>query len=229
MQEYNGKELDSCFYEDDEIQRIMFGDRLVWENVKYIDLGTAQTFDIKNYTDNWANLTADNFFIVGNSNNAYISGSDNTNDYVIWILDGYTKSYNASTGILTYNVWIYNGRHERWGYGNVHAVLIEKPEKLISLGTGTYFNVKNNPKYQDFTYKNFLMLRPNLTQGVGNQIAGVRAPINWNASAKVRASYSNGIFTCDFYGEFNHQNYDSGTPRTDSKAMIVYLYPKKVN
>ena len=94
----DNKDLQSCYNGDLEIQKITWGSSIVWENVKFVDLGVGQTFDIKNYTSNWRNLTADNFFLVGNSNQASISGSDSDSSYINYVSYGYTKSYNNSTG-----------------------------------------------------------------------------------------------------------------------------------
>lgn len=225
----DNNDLQSCYNGDLEIEKITWGSSIVWENVKFVDLGVGQTFDIKNYTSNWRNLTVDNFFLVGNSSQASISGSDSDSSYINYVSYGYTKSYDNTTGILTFNIWVVNGHWERWGYASVHAAMVEKKEKLISLGTNTSFNVRNYSNYNDFTYKNFLMLRPNINSGEWKQIGGVRPPYSWNANAKVNASYSNGIFTCSYDGVYNHENYDSGTPRTQSVGMTTYLFPKTIS
>lgn len=228
MQLLNEKNLEQYYFGEEVGSRIMFGDKVVWEGIKMIDMGVGQTFDVKNYTDKWQNLTVDNFFMIGASGSASISGSDSDTSYINYIYDGFNKSYNASTGILTFRLFVVNGHWDRWGYGNVHAVLVENKNKLIYLGAGTSFNVKPYKNYADFTYKNFLMSRPNLSSGAWNQIAGVRGPVNWSAYSQVRASYSNGVFGCDYFGQYNHQNYDSVTPRQRSDGMVVYLFPRKI-
>ena len=227
-QKLNNKDLQSCYYGQTEIDSIYYGDNLVWRGIKYVDLGSARTFNIKNYTDNWANLTANNFFMVGNSGTASLSGNDSDDSYIVYLYDGYRKVYDASTGSLTFEVYLYNAHSNTYAYGNVHAVLIENTAKLVSLGTGKSFNVRSYSNYGDFTYKNFLTLKPDFASGTNREIGGVRNPRVWSASARARQSYSNGVFTCDFYGEYNHQNTGSGTPRTRSESMVVYLYPKKI-
>lgn len=228
MQQFNLKELQECHNGTTEIQKIMYGSSLVWENYKLVDLGTAQTFDVKNYTDNWRNLTANNFFIIGNSNTASISGSDSDSSYINYVSYGYTKSYNNTTGILEFYIWIVNSHWDRWGYAPVHVAMVEKREKLISLGAITSFNARTYPNYADFTWKNFLMLRPNLSSGEWKQIGGVRPPYNWNATAQISSSYSSGVFNCQYTGIYNHENYDSGTPRTVTLPLVTYLFPKKI-
>ena len=209
-----------------EIEKIMYGSSLVWESLKFVDLGTAQTFDIKNYSENWRNLTADNFFIVGNSNSTYISGNEG-GDEIVYVYDSYSKSYNASTGILSCYIYVINdGSYQ---YASVHCALVEKKEKLIYLGEGKSFNVTGYTGYSNFTYKNFLMSRPNYSSGSWKEIGGVRTPEQWNAYSQIQGSYSNGVFTCQYYGEYNHQNTHAGTPRTRSDSMVVYLFPKKIS
>lgn len=215
MQKFNGNELKACYKGSQAIDKIMYGDKLIWENFKIIDLGTAQTFNIKNYTNNWANLTVDNFFCIGNSNQASLSGRE-TDDVVFYIRNDWNKSY--SNGTLTFRVKIQDN-DDRVAYGAVHAVLVEKLDKLVSLGSGTYFNVRNYANYGDFTYKNFLIQKPS-----GYSNFGVRTPGYWNAYSQIRGSYSGGVFSTDFHYEYNFEN-DS---RIENKGNIVYLYPKKL-
>ena len=216
MQTFNGKELQNCYSGSQQIDKITYGDKVIWENFKIIDLGVGQTFNIKNYTSRWSSLTVDNFFCIGTSNQATLSGSE-TGDVVFYVYNGWDKSY--SNGSLTFRIKLTDG-DGRTAYGSVHAVLVEKRDKLVSLGSGTSFNVRSYPNYADFTYKNFLMLKPD-----GNANNGVRTPGSWNAYTQINGSYSGGVFSTNFHYEYNYQN--SGS-RTENDKMIVYLYPKKL-
>lgn len=218
-QKLNGNELQSCYNGSQEIDKIMYGSSLVWENIKLIDLGTAQSFNIKNYTSNWANLTVNNFFMVGNSNRASINGIDR-DDTIVYVTNDWEKSY--SNGTLTFRIKIFDSEG-RNAYAGVHAVMVEKIDKLIHLGSGQSFNAKSYSNWQDFTYKNFLMLKPS---GYANH--GVRTPESWSAYTEVLGSYSNGTFICKFYYRWDHENTGSTTPRIEADNMDVYLFPKKI-
>ena len=67
----------------------------------YIDtiggLNGAKTFDITQYSDNWANLTVDNFACI----NVVTGGYANNNQRFNWTSAGITMSYNATTGVLS--------------------------------------------------------------------------------------------------------------------------------
>ena len=70
------------------------------EKGKVILLGTSTSFSLKNITENWANLTLDNF-LISNVNNAgsgnrYYGGSFSCSGY------GFiTFSYNRTNGVLS--------------------------------------------------------------------------------------------------------------------------------
>ena len=215
MQTFNGKELQNCYSGSQQIDKITYGDKVIWENFRIIDLGVGQTFNIKNYTSKWSSLTVDNFFCIGTSNQATLSGSE-TGDVVVYVENGYEKSY--SNGTLTFRIKLMSGGST--AYGSVHAVLVEKMDKLVNLGSGTSFNVRSYPNYADFTYKNFLMLKPD-----GNANNGVRTPGSWNAYTRINRSYSGGVFSTNFHYEYLYSN--SGS-RIENDKMIVYLYPKKL-
>lgn len=217
-QKRNGNELQNCSYGSTEIQKIMYGTNVVWENLKFVDLGTAQSFNIRNYTDNWANLTVDNFFMIGNSGRASLSGSE-TGDVVFYVWNDWEKSY--SNGTLTFRVKLTDG-NSNVAYGSVHAVMVEKRDKLVYLGNGQSFNVRGYSNYADFTYRNLLMLKPS---GTANN--GVRTPNSWSAYTEVTSSYSNGQFNCRFYYNYTH-NGGSTSPREENDNMLVYLFPKKI-
>lgn len=218
-QKFNNKDLQGCYYGTTEMQKIMYGTNLVWENYRLVDLGTNTSFNIRNYTDNWANLTVDNFFMVGNSNRASINGVDN-DDTIVYVTNDWNKSY--SNGTLTFRIKIYDSEG-RNAYAGVHAVMVEKRDKLIYLGSNTSFTVTGYAGWQDFTYKNLLMLKPS-----GYAQNGVRTPKTWSAYTEVQAGYSNGTFNCQFYYRYDHQNTGSTSPRVEADAMQVYLFPKKI-
>ena len=218
-QKNNNKDLQACYNGSTEIQKIMYGTNLVWENYKLVDLGTAQSFNIRDYTDNWSSLTVDNFFMVGNSNTASINGIDNQ-DEIVYVTNDWEKSYSGGT--LTFRIKIFDSEG-RSAYAGVHAVMVEKKEKLAYLGSGKSFNVTGYANWQDFTYKNLLMLKPS---GYAKQ--GVRTPQTWSAYTQVQSSYSSGTFNCKFYYRYDHENTGSTTPRIEEDSMYVYLFPKKI-
>lgn len=140
MQKYNLKDLQECYYGETEIERIMYGERLVWEGNKIIYLGNAQSFNVANVYDGYADLTADNFLFLSAGS---CSGSDtktvsydHDNKYVT-IYSGMSKSYTPSTGVLSF----YSGCGST--RGNTRVVLVKNLSKLVDMGSGTTFNVKN--------------------------------------------------------------------------------------
>lgn len=58
-------------------------------------LNGAKTFDITQYSDNWANLTIDNFACTDVGTGGYANNKFN------WSGASITMSYNASTGVLS--------------------------------------------------------------------------------------------------------------------------------
>lgn len=60
-------------------------------------LNGAKTFDITQYSTNWANLTIDNFACT----DVGTSGYANANQKFNWSSAAITMSYNASTGVLS--------------------------------------------------------------------------------------------------------------------------------
>lgn len=167
----NGKELENLHAEEKQIDRVMYGDKLVWENNKIIELGTASSFDIASIYPNYSELTADNFFLVSSSPTS-ISGTSTATVHdsqyycYITIWTGMYKSYNAQTGQLSWyqrntysdSYTAHSGGDTRYATANINAVLITKPEKLTYLGLGTTFNLKNMfpNEYQNFTVDNFV-------------------------------------------------------------------------
>lgn len=228
MQLFNRKNLEDFHYGEEDGLKIMYGNKLVWEKVKVVDLGTGQSFNISNYTNNYSNLTVNNFFLIGTTS-VSMSGYNDDGTGITYFWEGYNKSYNASTGVLTFRMYLINGDTDAWKYGDVHAVMVENIDKLVYLGAGQSFNVRSYSNYQDFSYKNFLMSKPyNINSGDWAQISGVRAPMNYSVTSKVNSSYSNGVFTCNYQGSYSHQNANTNSPRVRTDSMVVYLAPIRI-
>ena len=90
------------------------------KNKNYISLGSGQTFDIKTKYANYGSLTANNFYMVNFNWTMFEAGPDETGAGPVEGYGWIEKSYDASTGILTFrnkNNWNVNP-------GNVNAVLI---------------------------------------------------------------------------------------------------------
>lgn len=68
-----------------------------------IDLGTAKSFDLTSITDNYGNITVDDFIIEANSCTLSGQSCGNVSGNNTWISAQYTitKEYDASMGILT--------------------------------------------------------------------------------------------------------------------------------
>lgn len=228
MQLLNNNDLQEFYYGEEVGTKITYGDKVIWERVKVVDLGTGQSFNISDYTNNYQNLTVNNFFLIGTTSLS-ISGFNDDNSSITYIYEGYQKVYNASTGVLTFRMYMINGDTDAWIYGNVHAVMVENIDKLVYLGAGQSFNVRSYKNYADFTYKNFLMSQPyNISSGAWAQISGVRAPLSYSVTSKINSSYSDGIFTCNYQGRYTHQNTGSVTPRVRTDSMVVYLAPTRI-
>lgn len=163
------KELVNLHAEDKEIQRVLLGDKLVWENAIIIELGTGKSFDVSSIYSRYADLTSANFFILSADSCSASQGirmlPTDSREYVgfsaILILN-----YNSSTGILSCYNAIRNSGGSVLNSGNVKAVLVANPSKLISLGSGTSFNVSEYSGYKNFTADNFLI------KSTGNASAG---------------------------------------------------------
>ena len=154
-QKNNNKDLQSCYFGTTEIEKIFYGTNLVWANNQVIYLGNAQSFNVSSYSG-YKSFTADNFYFTTASN---VSNTDTVNiayegdNQYITLWSGIYKNYNSSTGVLTFRTLLNDA------YGNVSAYLVTKPSKLVYLGLGQSFNVKNSypSKYNRFTANNFLI------------------------------------------------------------------------
>ena len=77
-----------------------------------------QTIDIKPYfPDDYNQLTADNFLLVGTGVNTVDTYGEKYNKTYNW-----TKSYDADTGILTVSAYVGYGGHKSYGQYNIYVV-----------------------------------------------------------------------------------------------------------
>lgn len=242
----NTKELENLYAVNQQIDRVMFGDKLVWENNRIIDLGTGTDFDVSDFYTKFNELTADNFFIVSFSP-ATLSG--NASAYVdetghlayVGISTGLVKEYNAETGELSfYQYDDFNSSSTiaptttTRKKASVHAVIVTKPEKLIYLGLGTAFNIKGMfpDEYQKFTADNFIARNWKYDNGgqQGYLLHGARNEAgSWSGSAttKFAKTYDSNTGMLKF-GFTNTWSTDLGESGTNESKLYVYLTRKKV-
>ena len=170
-QELNLKGLSECHYGETEIERIMYSDKLVWEGNKVIDLGSGTSFDVASVYSKYGELTADNFFFLLSSPTS-ISGTstatvhDSAYYCYLTIWTGMYKTYNPLTGQLSWYVRnsysdtysAHSGGDTRYATASMRAILVTKPEKLVSLGLGSSFDIKSKfpNSYQNLTADNFI-------------------------------------------------------------------------
>lgn len=156
MQLLNNKELQECHYGDTNIEKIMLGDKEIWGGSKVIDLGSGQSWNIKTlYPNIYSELTSANFFFASASSVSALDvttmrASDTERDWG-GFTGSITKSYNATTGILTAYSYIKSTQ------GNVRMFMVTKPQKLVYLGNGTSFSVRSREDYARYTNDNFLI------------------------------------------------------------------------
>lgn len=224
----NGKDMSNAFIGDQELSKIMLGDKVVWENNKIIELGSGTSWDIKAlYPSLYDKLTTNNFFFkTANTITAYDSVRMRPGDDREW--HGFTgklnKSYNPTTGILS----AYGNCN---GYtGPVSIVMCLKPEKLINLGTASGFSLKTYADWQQFTNDNFL-ISGSQTVSHGNMFYAQdyvysdsgTGTLSFNKSYNASTGYltSNislrSVDTSGVYGYYNG---------SDTKGLDIYLNPK---
>lgn len=170
-QELNLKNLSQCYKGDTEIDRIMYGDKLVWEGNRSILLGTGTSFDVASVYDKYSDLTEDNFFFLSSSptsisGTSYATVHDSQYYCYVTIWTNMSKTYNAQTGQLSwYQQNTYrdtytsqSGGDIRYSTASMKVVLVPKPEKLVYLGLGTSFDIKSKlpNDYQNLTVDNFI-------------------------------------------------------------------------
>lgn len=196
-------EIDNVLQGTNEIQAIYQGSQEIWTNAKAIDLGTAQTFNIRTLLPNvdYTQLTTNNFVIVTSSTLSHGSTPVYYEGQRTYVNESCTKSYNSSTGVLTCRLnWNYlaSGNVDTTDYASCHVYYVKDISKLISLGAGTSFNIRTlYPNlYQSLTVDNFAMITINNASDSARS-SGSRV----SASVTFTKSYnsSTGVFTfsCD--------------------------------
>lgn len=149
------------------ISEIYIGNTLKFSDFKVISLGSGTSFNIANIYSGYANLTANNFFVLSannatGSNSISVPARPGTDGHTRYDSAGFiaklVKSYDASTGILTMYNALYRENGVAAGTANVTAGMVIKTGKLINLGTGKSFNLTSYSGYQNFTNNNFLIL-----------------------------------------------------------------------
>lgn len=202
-----------------EINRVLLGNKVIWENVKAIDLGTGTTFDLSSYP-NYADLTEDNFFFT-TASQGKITGYDASG--LVYTNIGFDKTYDSSTGTLTMRTKVWSANT---AYGSVHAYYVPNPSRLIYLGNGRYFNLSSYTGYQNFTEDNFL-----IKNAYGGSVGGIRDPLGWSCTVDIVKSYdqSNGSLRCVFFGEYLSSKSHSETwSHATSNNCDVYLIKRGV-
>lgn len=239
-QELDLKSLWECYNGDTEIEKIMYGDKLVWEGNKIITLGTAQTFDVASVYPRFNELTADNFFFVSSSPTS-VSGTstatvhDSAYYCYITIWTGMYKTYNAQTGQLSWyqrNTYsdtytAHSGGDTRYATASMKAILVTKPEKLTYLGLGTTFDIKSifPNDYQNMTVNNFIARNWYYSNGgqqgyITHSSAHVQGTWSGSATTSLIKSYnpSTGILT------FYYNSAYSGDMGSGSMPSRLYVY-----
>ena len=224
---HGGKEITSIFFGSDEISSVYYGSDLVFGGSKIIDLGEGTIFDVKSKYKNYSDLTVDNFFFQS-ATQAKINAYEESGQ--VDAFDGITKTYNASSGTLNMSIYARYGTTKN--SEKVHAFLVVKPEKLISLGTATSFNVSSYSNFKKFTVDNFLIKKfgiADTSTGQEGKIGGVRDPHGFTITTDIVKMYNanRGIFTCYLFGEYlssktNPETWSSSLP----SVAEVYLNPR---
>ena len=225
-------EIDSVKIGDTQISQVYAGAQEIWANVKVIDLGWGQSFDVRALYPKYSQLTVNNFFFLSANS---VSGGDSvrvtsTTEYLrIWT--GMQKGY--SNGILTFFSGVNNN------HANVRAVLVSDPSKLVYLGYGTSFNVRNSfpDSYGSMTNDNFIILKirhPNPSGGYDEMWGRIfndsrTAPGDYSASDtwSFTKSYnaSNGTLSC--YANDSGSS-DIGQSFGGTSNVYAYAYKKAV-
>lgn len=228
MQLLNNRELQACYFDNTEIEKIMFGDKEIWSGNKVIDLGSAQSWNIQTlYPNLYDKLTSANFFFASVSSVSELDvttmrASDTSRSW-----GGFTgsisKSYNSSTGVLTAYSYIKSKR------GNVRMYLVTKPEKLIYLGNGNTFNVRSREDYASYVANNFLLGGGDyLSIGAYFYPAGYDYSYAGTGTLSVSKSYnaSTGVFTSSINLKSVPYNGSAYYDWSTSGKVSVYLNPK---
>lgn len=156
--EKNNEDLWNLYFGEQEIKKVMYGETLVWENNRVINLGLGKRWNIAElYPNLYKKLTLDNFYVL--SMNSF-SGNDRFAVTETGVDVGYlnvnvrlAKKYNQNTGILE----MYGECNE--GKGDVIGLIVTKPLKLIEIGLGTSFDIASlQPSlYNKLSLNNFII------------------------------------------------------------------------
>lgn len=226
----NNKELGNLHIGEDEIQSVWIGDKVIWENNKIVDLGWGKSWNIKNLFPNLYNkLTVDNFFLLSANS---VNGSDTVvGTGRLGLASGIEKSYNASTGVLSF--------YTSYNYGQmtntVKAVMVSKLDKIKYVGYGTSFNVKSlfPNDYMNMTANNFFVK----TIRHWNSDTGLPYGYDYHGSRSISGTWTaDGNFT--FYKSynastgqltvyFNSSGSASGVSDTWNRNSNCYVYGSK--
>lgn len=160
---HNEDELTAKIIETKNIQRIVHNEKEIWGGTnKTIYLGYAQQFDIKNFYEDWQNLTINDFFLTPSEGDLHTAqvfcpwdGSKCTGCKENTCSVNFSKSYDASNGIFKCYFGHGGGNVKAWLIPN-SAELIEKG-KIVSLGSGQSFNVSQYADFDKATKDNFLV------------------------------------------------------------------------
>ena len=202
---------------------------------RIIQLGTGQSFNISNFYKRYSNLTEDNFFILSAANatgtdSIRVPASGSGRYGYAGFKVRLNKSYNASTGILTFRNQVLNNDNSSRGTADVTAVLVTDPSALIDLGdvNGT-LNVTSYANYQNFTADNFL-IRSSSTPSFSNSYyyQGYLYDDSGRCTSTIMKSYdaSTGILTArirlqstDTSGTYSYYN------NTSYGSLRIFLNP----
>lgn len=228
----NNKELDNLHIGETTIQRVLLGESLIWENNKIVNLGAGTTWNIRElYPNLYDRLTADNFyFLTFNSVstsvvvNVQTGGSER-----LYIYGGVTKSYNPQTGILTFYPYLNSSS------ATLTAVMVTKPEKLVSLGTGTSFNVRAKfpTNYMNLTADNFIVKSISHWNGGGatglvcNEVRNYAGRFDANDRLSFTKSYNASTGVLTVYAN-DYGNTDSNPYWNRNSSVSIYATTKTI-
>lgn len=225
MIKLKGKDLQDLYNGTINIKRVRWTNAngtpfFVWDNLIVYDLGTGQSFNVRNVYSNYSQLRKGNFFIT-TMDEATCSSRVVVTTYMQYLnLKGnFYKSYNSSSGVLTaYNNAVGNLVSNR---GDVHAYLVVNTDKLIDLGTAQSFNVKSYANYKKFTSNNFFIAEADDYEE--NRARTYEGTWTGSCTMKLYKSYntSKGLLTCYYY-ETGSNN--SGSTDFLSRKMDVHVY-----
>lgn len=228
----NNKELENLHIGEQEIQRVLLGESLIWENNRIVNLGSGKTWNIQNlFPSLYSRLTADNFFFLSFNNvseSVRVTVQEGGSDR-LWIYGGLTKSYNPSTGVL--NLYPYLNSQS----ANLTAVMVTKPEKLTYVGTGTSFNVRNlfPNDYQNMTANNFLVKTLSHWNGGGangivcNEVRNYAGTFSANDLLSFSKSYNPSTGQLTIYAKDNGGT-DNATSWNRNSNCVVYGTKKTI-